>query len=186
MWIQKQSSSVSAARSSFHLLQLSSLELHVSLQRKGWLWLDFWKMLRCVRHWRGESKGDMAYTVKRWASQHRRRCPPTPSSVSREPYLVEVGGPGLSLRGLSFICELFVCSVLHCHTALANLPNESQELHHSGKNKKKKKEKERKEMTARQHWQTLVGFISDRDGSFKYDNILENNAANEERRGDIC
>lgn len=57
--------------------------------------------------------------------------PPPTTSVSRDSYLVEVGGPILSLRGLSFICQLFVCSVLHCHTALANLPNESQELHHS-------------------------------------------------------
>lgn len=56
-----------------------------------------------------------------------------PSSVGSDSYLVEVGGPVLSLLGLSFICELFVCSALHCHTALANLPNESQELH----NKKK-------------------------------------------------
>lgn len=56
-----------------------------------------------------------------------------PRPPSTDPYLVEVGGPGLSLRRLSFICQLFVCSVLHCHTALANLPNEPQELHHSGK-----------------------------------------------------
>lgn len=61
---------------------------------------------------------------------------PPPSSVSRDSYLVEVGGPILSLRGLSFISELFVCSVLHCHTALANLPNESQELHDSWGEKK--------------------------------------------------
>lgn len=70
----------------------------------------------------------MAYAVKQWASQLQ--CPPT--AESGDSYLVEVGGPILSLRGLSFICQLFVCSVLHCHTALANLPNESQELHHSG------------------------------------------------------
>lgn len=85
-------------------------------------------MLRRLRYWGGESKGDMAYTV----NPHQ----PPPSSASGDPYLVEVGGPGLSLRSLSFICELFVCSVLHCHTALANLPNESQELHDSGKKKK--------------------------------------------------
>lgn len=56
-----------------------------------------------------------------------------PSSAGSDSYLVEVGGPVLSLLGLSFICELFVCSALHCHTALANLPNESQELHNNGK-----------------------------------------------------
>lgn len=58
-----------------------------------------------------------------------------PSSLGSDSYLVEVGGPVLSLLGLSFICELFVCSALHCHTALANLPNESQELHNNEKNK---------------------------------------------------
>lgn len=86
-------------------------------------------MFRCVRHWRGESKPPPPN--------------PSPSSVSGDPYLVEVGGPGLSLRGLSFICQLFVCSVLHCHTALANLPNEAQELH-QWKEQKKKKKKGRK------------------------------------------
>lgn len=55
-----------------------------------------------------------------------------PSSEASDSYLVEVGGPVLSLLGLSFICELFVCSALHCHTSLANLPNEFQELHNNG------------------------------------------------------
>lgn len=62
----------------------------------------------------------------------------SPLSGASDSYLVEVGGPVLSLRGLSFICELFVCSALHCDTALANLPNEPQELH----NKKKKNNKQ--------------------------------------------
>lgn len=53
-------------------------------------------------------------------------------------YLVEVGGPVLSLLGLSFICVLFVCSVFHCDTALANLPNEPQELNNGRKKKKKR------------------------------------------------
>lgn len=61
-----------------------------------------------------------------------------PSLVGSNSYLVEVGGPVLSLLGLSFICELFVCSALHCHTALANLPNESQELHNNEKNDNKR------------------------------------------------
>lgn len=62
-----------------------------------------------------------------------------PSWVGSNSYLVEVGGPVLSLLGLSFICELFVCSALHCHTALANLPNESQELHNNEKKWQQKK-----------------------------------------------
>lgn len=65
-----------------------------------------------------------------------------PSSEASDSYLVEVGGPVLSLLSLSFICELFVCSALHCHTSLANLPNEFQELHNNeGNNKKKVKKK---------------------------------------------
>ncbi len=32
---------------------------------------------------------------------------------------------------LCFISVLFSCSVLHSHTALANLPNEPQELHNT-------------------------------------------------------
>lgn len=94
---------------------------------------------------------ELTLRKRRASRRHPTPTPPSPPPPRAEiPYLVEVGGPGLSLRGLSFICQLFVCSVLHCHTALANLPNEPQELHDSGKNRKKKKQqKERKEMTAR-------------------------------------
>ena len=60
---------------------------------------------------------------------HPQWNPSRPCSGGLGPYLVEVGGPVLSLLGLSFICVLFVCFVLHSHTALANLPNEPQELH---------------------------------------------------------
>lgn len=56
-----------------------------------------------------------------------------PLPVGSDSYLLEVGGPAVSLLGLSFICELFVCSALHCDTARANLPNEPQELHNNGK-----------------------------------------------------
>ena len=62
--------------------------------------------------------------------------PSHPCSVALGPYLVEVGGPVLSLLGLSFICVLFVCFVLHSHTALANLPNEPQELHNDNNGNK--------------------------------------------------
>lgn len=64
-----------------------------------------------------------------------------PSLVGSDSYLIEVGGPVLSLLSLSFICELSVCFALHCDTALANLPNESQELHNNGKTKKKWQQK---------------------------------------------
>ncbi len=40
----------------------------------------------------------------------------------------------LCLLGLCFISVLFSCSVLHSHTALANLPNEPQELHNNNNN----------------------------------------------------
>jgi len=40
----------------------------------------------------------------------------------------------LCLLGLCFITVLFSCSVLHSHTAIANLPNEPQELHSNNNN----------------------------------------------------
>lgn len=78
----------------------------------------------------------MAYTVQKMCFPSVAPAATIPSSLGSDSYLVEVGGPDLSLLGLSFICEMFVCSALHCHTALANLPNESQELH-NGKNDSK-------------------------------------------------
>lgn len=47
---------------------------------------------------------------------------------------MEAWGPVLCLLGLCFISVLFSCSVLHSHTALANLPNEPQELHNNNNN----------------------------------------------------
>lgn len=81
-------------------------------------------------------KKGMAYTVQKMCFPSVAPAATIPSSLGSDSYLVEVGGPDLSLLGLSFICEMFVCSALHCHTALANLPNESQELH-NGKNDSK-------------------------------------------------
>lgn len=110
---------------------------------KGCSWLRFWKMLLCIRYRDDESrKRQGPYCVK--------VCFPVvtiPSLLGSDSYLVEVGGPVLSLLGLSFICELFVCSALHCHTAFANLPNESQELHNNEK------------MTAKQHLLLLIGQV---------------------------
>lgn len=127
-WEEKQSLSYTEQIPS---AKLRSLELHITW--RGCFWLDIWKMLLCVRYWGDESK-------KTWCCATV--CSPaatTPSSLGSNSYLVEVGGPVLSFLSLSFICELFVCSALHCHTALANLPNESQELHNNNQKKKEKK-----------------------------------------------
>ena len=67
-------------------------------------------------------------------------CSYHPLLSGSDSYLVEVGGPVLSLLGLSFIFQLFVCPALHCHTALANLPNELQELHNDKKQNDNKKQ----------------------------------------------
>lgn len=105
-------------------------------QTGGCFWLHLWKILHCNRYWGDESQG-LAYTGQQWTSvlpQHTAFTVVTIlSSVGCDSYLVEVGGPVLSILGLSFICELFVCLALHCHSALANLPNESQELHNNKK-----------------------------------------------------
>lgn len=114
---------------------LCSLELHITWSGKAAFGYIFGK---CY------SASDTGVMIqKRHGLYCAKMCFPSvapaatiPSSLGSDSYLVEVGGPDLSLLGLSFICELFVCSALHCHTALANLPNESQELH-NGKNDSK-------------------------------------------------
>ncbi len=75
----------------------------------------------------------MAWEEPRWPP---RGCSVTLHSVSsgKGSYLVNAGGPVLCLLGLCFISVLFSCSVLHSHTALANLPNEPQELHNNNNN----------------------------------------------------
>lgn len=101
-------------------------------------------MLHCIRYWGDESQCT-AYTGQKWIDALLQQSVFTVvtilPSVGCDSYLVEVGGPVLCILGLSFICELFVCLALHCHSALANLPNESQELHNKKNNKLQKKKR---------------------------------------------
>lgn len=125
----------------------AACELHVTLQWNGSFWWDFWKMLLSVRYW-GESKGDMAYAVKRWASQLQSPSPPPLWAETRTWWKLEAQFWASAAWALSVSClsVLFSTVTLPSPICLTNRRNYTTV---GGK----------KEVTARQHWQMLIGHV---------------------------